>query len=123
MATNREEITHHQDVHTHHIMPVATYLAVFAALLVLLAVTVGVSFFDLGIFSKILAVTVAAIKASLIFTYFMHLRYSPRLVWVFAGIGFAWFVLLFTITMGDYMARGGNCPPSLRRKQNDDITP
>jgi cytochrome c oxidase subunit IV len=110
MATRREEITPHQDDHTPHIMPVATYLAVFAGLLVLLAVTVGVSFLDLGVFSKILAVTIAATKAILIFTYFMHLRYSPRLVWVFAGIGFLWFILLFAITMGDYMARGGIAP-------------
>jgi cytochrome c oxidase subunit 4 len=110
MATKREEITHHQDDHTPHIMPVATYLAVFAALLVLLAATVGISFFDLGILSKLGAVTIAAIKALLIFTYFMHLRYSPRLVWVFAGIGFLWFILLFTITMGDYIARGGVAP-------------
>ena len=110
MTTKREEITAHQDDHNHHIMPVVTYLAVFAALLVLLAVTVGVSFLDLGIFSKLLAVTIAAIKALLIFTYFMHLRYSPRLVWVFAGIGFLWFILLFTITMGDYIARGGVAP-------------
>ena len=110
MATQREEVTHHQDDHTSHIMPVMTYLAVFAALLVLLAVTVWVSYLELGFFSKILAVTIAAIKALLIFTYFMHLRYSPKLVWVFAGIGFLWFILMFTITMGDYIARGGVAP-------------
>src|SRR5262245_56574045 len=107
MTIKREEITVHQDDNTHHIMHLDTCLTVFVALLVLLAVTVGVSFLDLGIFSKLLAVTIAALKALLIFTYFMHLRYSPRLVWVFAGIGFLWFILLFTITMGDYIARGG----------------
>lgn len=110
MTPKREETVHHQDEHSHHIMPVTTYLAVFIALLVLLGVTVGVSFLDLGIFSRVVAVTIAAIKAGLIFAYFMHLRYSPKLVWAFAGIGFAWFVLLFTITMGDYIARGGIVP-------------
>lgn len=110
MATKSEETNNSHDDHTHHVMSVGTYLAVFAALLILLAITVGVSFLDLGVFSRIVAVTIAAIKAGLIFTYFMHLRYSQRLVWVFAGIGFSWFVLMFVITMGDYIARGGVVP-------------
>ena len=110
MTLKKEETVPHQDEHSHHIMPVATYLAVFITLLVLLGATVGVSFLDLGIFSRVVAVTIAAIKAGLIFAYFMHLRYSPKLVWAFAGVGFAWFVLMFVITLGDYIARGGVTP-------------
>lgn len=104
MAANREE------EHHHHVMPLGTYLAVFAGLIILLGVTVGVSFLNLGIFSRLVAVTIAAIKAGLIVTYFMHLRYSEGLTRVFAGIGFLWFVLMFMITLSDYIARGGVVP-------------
>jgi cytochrome c oxidase subunit 4 len=104
MAAEKEEAYHP------HIMPVGTYLAVFAALIILLGVTVGVSFLDLGVFSRLVAVTIAAIKAGLIVTYFMHLRYSEGLVKIYAGIGFLWFILMFIILLSDYVARGGVIP-------------
>ena len=43
----------------------------------------------------------------------MHVRWSTRLTWVVAGAGFFWLLILFTLTMADYMSRGwiaGNAP-------------
>jgi hypothetical protein len=37
--------------------------------------------------------------------YFMHLRWSPRLQWVFAGVALFFLVLLITLTLSDFMTR------------------
>ena len=99
--------------HNHHIMPVRTYFVVFALLMILLATTVGVSFIDLGIVNVFVALGIATIKAGLIMLYFMHLRYSSKLVWVFAGLGFFGLSIMILIAMGDYVARGGVIVPEL----------
>jgi cytochrome c oxidase subunit 4 len=85
---------------------IRTYLLVFLALLVLLAATVGVAFLDLGPFSPILALTIAIGKALLIMMYFMHLRHSAKLTWVFAAVGFMWLVIMLGLTMADFLTRG-----------------
>jgi hypothetical protein len=33
-------------------------------------------------------------------------RWSTRLTWVVAGSGFFWLLILFSITMSDYLSRG-----------------
>lgn len=99
-------MAHEQHDSSHHIMPVRTYLLVFAGLMVLLAITIAVGFSDLGILKKPITILVASTKAGLIITYFMHLRYSKGLVWIFAGMGFFALIILLLITLGDYFARG-----------------
>ena len=96
----------------HHVVPVRTYLTVFVALMVLVAVTVSASFINLGIASVIIALGIATVKAGLIMLYFMHLRYSPKITWVFAGLGFFGLVIMILIAMGDYVARGGQIVPA-----------
>lgn len=96
-----------QEHSTHHIVPVRTYILVFAALMVLAALTVGASFINLGMFNNLIALVIAVVKAALIMAFFMHLKYSSRLTWVVAGMGFFWLVIFFVITLGDYIARDG----------------
>ncbi|MBW3621814.1 MAG: cytochrome C oxidase subunit IV family protein [Armatimonadetes bacterium] len=96
---------------THHIVPVSTYLVVFAALMVLLILTLGAAMVDLpGPGNIIVAVTIAMIKALIVVLYFMHVRYSSRLVQVFAGAAFFWLLILFALTMADYATRGWTEP-------------
>jgi len=90
----------------HHVVPVKIYLAVFAGLIALLALTVAAAFLDFGPLDRVVTLTIAVIKAGLILAYFMHLRYSSGLVWIFAGMGFFWLIVLLLLTMGDYVARG-----------------
>jgi cytochrome c oxidase subunit 4 len=87
------------------IVPTRVYYAVFAALMVLTGLTTSVAFFDLGVFSPIVALSIAVLKASLVVLFFMHLRYSTRLTWVVAGAGIFWMGILFVLLMGDYMTR------------------
>jgi caa(3)-type oxidase subunit IV len=35
----------------------------------------------------------------------MHVRFSSKLTWVFAGAAFFWVVILFGFTMLDYFSR------------------
>ena len=92
--------------HTHHVVPVKTYLIVFAWLMVLLIATLLVAAKDFGAWNVIVAVTVAVIKAGLVMWFFMHLGYSTRLVRFMGFAALFWVVILFTITMSDYIARG-----------------
>jgi cytochrome c oxidase subunit 4 len=83
------------------------YLAVFAALLVLTALTTGIAFVDLGGAANVaVALAIAVVKALLVALYFMHLRDSSPLTKIFAGAGLFWLGLLIVLTMSDYMSRG-----------------
>jgi cytochrome c oxidase subunit 4 len=89
-----------------------TYLIVWAALMILVGVTVGAAYLQLGRFNAVIAVGIATTKAILIVLYFMHVRYSPRLVWVFAGAGALWLGIMFALSIGDYLTRGYLPPPT-----------
>jgi cytochrome c oxidase subunit 4 len=97
--------------HNPHIIPVRTYLIVFALLIALLTITVTVSLFDFGMLNLFVALGIAIVKAGLIMAYFMHLRYSSKLTWTFAGLGFFGLTIMILIAMGDYVARGGVIVP------------
>jgi cytochrome c oxidase subunit 4 len=89
-----------------HIVPVRIYYAVFAALMVLTLVTVWVAFYDLGVLNNIAALSIAAIKASLVVLYFMHVRYGSRLISLTVVTAFAWLAILLILTLSDYFSRG-----------------
>lgn len=60
-----------------HVMPLKVLFGVGGALLVLTAVTVWVTYVDLGRAGNlIVAMVIAVIKASLVCAYFMHLKYD-----------------------------------------------
>ena len=50
--------------------------------------------------------TVAFTKALLVILFFMHVRWGSRLTWVIAGSGFVWLLIMFSLTLADYMSRG-----------------
>ena len=88
-----------------HIIPPKTYLHVFAALLILLVVTVLVAQVNLGIMNTPLAMTIAMVKAVMIVLIFMHIRYAPPLVRVFAAGGFLWLAIMFILTFSEVLTR------------------
>jgi cytochrome c oxidase subunit 4 len=89
-----------------HVAPKSLYYVIFIALLIGTGLTVLVAKFDLGPLNNVVMLTVAVAKALLVVLYFMHVRWSSRLTWVVAGSGFFWLLILFSITMADYMSRG-----------------
>ncbi len=95
---------------THHVVPVRLYLLIFGALVTLTALTVLASFYDLGggrlhYANAVVAITIAVSKATLVVLYFMHVRYSNRLIWVFVGAGAFWMVILLVLLMADFLTR------------------
>jgi cytochrome c oxidase subunit 4 len=89
-----------------HIVARPLYYQVFAALLGLTLLTVGIAFLDLGPLNTIIALIIAIAKALLVILFFMHLRYSSGLIWIVVGAGVFWLLLLITITVSDYLTRG-----------------
>ncbi len=87
------------------ITPARTYLLIGGALLVLLALTVAAASIDLGPFNTVIAITIAACKAVLVILFFMNVRRSSRITWIYVLIGFFWLILLFGLTLGDYITR------------------
>jgi cytochrome c oxidase subunit IV len=94
-----------------HVASLQTYFTVFFALMALTVVTVVVSFFDLGVFNIVGAITIAAVKAYVVVLYFMHLKDSNRIIWLTAAAGFIWFVLMIALTIADYASRSWIPPP------------
>jgi cytochrome c oxidase subunit 4 len=82
------------------------YVSVFAVLLVLTVVTVLVAQVHLGRFNTVVAVAIAFSKALIVALYFMHLRYSTRLIWIVVLAGLYWLGIMLTLTLGDYLTRG-----------------
>jgi len=88
-----------------HVVPLSLYFRIAAALMVLLALTIGMAFVDLGEFNLVVAMTIAVVKAVLVILYFMHVRYSSRVTWVVASAAFFWLSILFVLTMTDFLSR------------------
>ena len=87
-----------------HIGP-RTYVVIYFALLGLMALTVLAALFDLGPANFGIAMGIAAVKTALIILYFMHVRYSDKLVWVFSVAALLWLVIMIVGTLNDYFTR------------------
>jgi len=89
-----------------HIVPVRIYVTIFAVLLIGTALTVAAAFVDFPWrFNTIIALTIATIKATFVVLFFMHVRYSSRLIWVIIAAALFWMAILFAFTFSDYLTR------------------
>ena len=90
-----------------HVVSKNLYYVIFGSLMVLTILTVVVARIDLGgHLNDVVALTIAVAKALLVVLYFMHVRYSSRLTWVFVAAGFFWLAILVVLTLSDYWTRG-----------------
>ncbi len=98
--------------HEHHIVSTGTYFLTLIALVVLMILTVaiaGVNLPGIGPFSgtvvnQTIALVIAIVKAMLVITIFMGVKWSTTLTKIWVISGFACLTLLFGI-MGDYVTR------------------
>ena len=97
----------------HHIIPRTTYFIVYAVLMVLLVLTVAVTYLHLGVFGTLIGLSIAVVKALVIILYFMHARYSSRLTQIFAGAAFAALAIMIALTLNDYISRNWLAPPGI----------
>lgn len=83
-------------------------LLIWAALLVLLGLTFGLAYVPLGPFNAVTALGIAAIKAGLVAILFMGLHRSGSLIRLAAAAGLFWLVILFALTLSDFLTRLSN---------------
>jgi cytochrome c oxidase subunit 4 len=89
-----------------HISPKSTYYTIFGSLMALTAITVAVAFINLGRLNFPVALSIAILKATLVILFFMHVKYSSRLTKLICGVSFFFLVILFGLTLTDYLSRG-----------------
>lgn len=90
---------------TAHITPVKVYVAIFGALLLGTLVTVIVAAYDFGMLNTPVALAIACTKASLVIWFFMGVRFNTSLTKVAMASGFVWLLIMFGLTMSDYLTR------------------
>jgi cytochrome c oxidase subunit 4 len=97
-----------------HIVPIRVYITIFLILLVGTTLTVLAAFQDFTYhvrgreiaLNAVIALTIAVTKATFVVLYFMHVRYSSRLVWVVVTSALFWMAIMFALTLADYWTRG-----------------
>jgi len=97
---------HAHEEFEHHVVPISTYLKVFWALMALLILTLIAASFPLGALNLPIAMVIAVVKALLVILFFMHVKYSSPLVKLTAASGVSWLLILFVLTLADYVSRG-----------------
>jgi cytochrome c oxidase subunit 4 len=89
-----------------HIVSPKLYVGIFLSLMVLTLVTVAVTYVNLGAFNLAIAMAVAITKASLVILFFMHVKYSPKVIKVTVGMSFFFLLIMMMMIMSDYLTRG-----------------
>lgn len=88
-----------------HVSSKRLYWTIFGTLLLCTFLTVVVARMDLGSLNTPVALVIAGFKATLVILFFMGVKYNTPLTKVVAASGFVWLLILFGITMGDYLSR------------------
>lgn len=99
-----------QRPHGSHVVPVSTYLAVFAALIGLTLLTVWAAGQDFGALNTAVALGIAVTKGALVVLFFMHVKYGTPLVKLYVVAAIVWLGILILIVMSDYGSRGWLAP-------------
>lgn len=105
----------HSHSHGHHpLVPIGVYVRTLLALLVLTAVTVALSYVDLGTFNIVGNLGVATLKASLVMAFFMGLKYDTILNRAFILSSFGALAVLIVITATDLWVRPKPLPVAVQ---------
>jgi len=88
-----------------HISTTRLLWTIFVTLIVMTLLTVLAARQDFGALNTPIALSIAGFKATLVILFFMGVRYNTPLTKVVAASGFLWLIVLFGITMGDYLTR------------------
>ena len=91
-----------------HVMPPWMLVAVFAALLALTIATVVIAGFELGSYEVLVAMGIATVKAVLVATFFMHLKYDNPLNAAILCFSLIFVALFLGLTILDTQAYRGD---------------
>lgn len=91
-------------------MNIPKYLGIFLILVVGTILTYFAATVDLDwVFpgaNTLVALLIAFTKMTCVMLFFMHVYWSPRMIWLSAVASFFWLAIMFSYTMQDYMTRG-----------------
>jgi cytochrome c oxidase subunit 4 len=90
---------------SHPSPPVASYLRVWALLILLLALTLGSSFVPLHHLNSAVNLAIACAKAALVAVFFMRLRRSDALTRLAAAAAVLWILILISLGLADVLTR------------------
>lgn len=98
-----------QEHHEHDHMNIPKYVGIFMVLVVGTVATYFAATVDLDwIFpgaNTLLALLIAFTKMACVMLFFMHVYWSPKLIWLAAIGSFFWLAIMFAYTMQDYLTR------------------
>ncbi len=83
-----------------------TPILTWAALMALMLATTFTAFVNLGVWTPLIALVIAACQASLIGLFLMHALRGSRLVRISIIGGLVWLSILMLLTVTDYLTRG-----------------
>ena len=89
----------------HHIVPYSTYIIILLLLLLFTSLSIAITHIELGSYTVAGALIFAAIKSSLVLTYFMHLKFDKPYIRIMVGFVLAIFFAVIIITFLDYYFR------------------
>ena len=88
-----------------HIIPYKTFLVVLLALLAFTFISIGVTSYNLGPLTVLIALLLATFKTILVLTYFMHLKYDVKMFAILVAAVLALIAVVIFITFLDYLFR------------------
>jgi len=93
------------------IKPVSLYLWILLALQVLMLISIGSAFLNLGVFNVVICLAVAVTSALLLMVFFMHETPVRALTIMISAAGFIWLALLVGLSLTDFSVRIPIPPP------------
>ena len=88
-----------------HITEYRVYGWVLLVLLILTTITITVTWIDLAAWSVLIALLIATVKAGIVLTYFMHLKFESSLYRVLVIMVLVIFAMVILLTFFDYLLR------------------
>ncbi len=85
------------------------YFGVFAILVVGTILTYWAATINMDVIfpgaNTLVALLIAFTKMTFVMLFFMHVYWSPKLIWLSAAASFFWLAILFAYTLQDYFTR------------------
>lgn len=88
-----------------HTIPLKVYFNVLFALIILTILTVAAARVDFGHWNTVIALAIASVKATLVLSYFMHLKYDDKIYWAIFGTSVFFLIVLYFFSELDIITR------------------
>ena len=88
-----------------HLIEYNVLAKVLIGLLVLLSISVLAAWLNLGVWIIVIAMLISCIKASIVLSWFMHLKYDLLVFKLMAGMVLTVIVIIFVLLFFDYWFR------------------